>query len=139
MLIRGNIYQDQRGIIHFVNDFSFDGVKRFYTITHPYTNTIRAWQGHKYETKYFFVVKGSFIVNWIAIDDWSSPSKNLPISAHILTHTQSEILTIPPGHVNGFQALEPDSILIVFSDKKLDESTKDDFRFSVDYWKIVHK
>lgn len=138
MLIHGNLHTDHRGTIRFVNDFTFDGIKRFYTITHSDTNIIRAWQGHKLETKYFYVTQGSFLINWIGIDNWQQPSKHLKINAHTLTQTQSEILIIPPGHVNGFKALEPDSTMIVFSDMLLGESKEDDYRFPEDYWRIEH-
>lgn len=106
MIIQGNIHTDPRGNIHFVNDFTFDGIKSFYTITHPKTSTIRAWQGHKLETKYFYVTKGSFLIKWINIDIWEQPLKNLKINTRILTDNRSEILLIAPGHVNGFKAVE---------------------------------
>ena len=136
-LIQGNIHKDHRGIVRFVNDFHFENINRFYTITHPDTTPIRAWQGHQRETKYFYVTKGSFLINWIEIDNWQQPSKDLQINTHTLSDTQSEILTIPPGHVNGFKALEPDSTMIVFSDLSLEESKNDDYRFALDYWKFV--
>jgi len=136
-LIKGNDHKDHRGIIRFVNDFNFEKIKRFYTITHPDTSVIRAWQGHKLETKYFYVTKGSYLINWIEIDNWEKPSTDLKINAHTLSETQSEILIIPPGHVNGFKALEPGSTMIVFSDMTLEESKNDDFRFDLDYWKFV--
>ncbi|MDY0279118.1 MAG: hypothetical protein EOM59_16130 [Clostridia bacterium] len=135
-IIKGNYHTDHRGIVRFVNDFTFDGIKRFYAITHPDTNIIRAWQGHKRETKYFFVAKGSFLINWIKIDDWSKPSKGLNKESHILSDKQSEILIIEAGHVNGFRALKPDSTMIVFSDMTLEESKNDDYRFPVDYWSL---
>jgi dTDP-4-dehydrorhamnose 3,5-epimerase len=137
-LFKGNIHKDQRGLVRFVNDFHFEDVKRFYAITHPATSTIRAWQGHKLETKYFYVTKGSFLINWINIDHWEHPSKDLKINTHILSDNQSEILIIPPGHVNGFKALEPDSTMIVFSDMSLEESKNDDYRFPQEYWRIEH-
>lgn len=135
-LIKGNIHKDQRGIVRFVNDFHFENVKRFYSITHPDTSTIRAWQGHKLETKYFYVTKGSFLINWIQIDNWQQPSKDLETNTHTLSDSESEILIIPPGHVNGFKALEPDSTMIMFSDMLLEDSKKDDYRFPVNYWDI---
>jgi len=135
-LIKGNLHTDHRGTIRFVNHFTFDGIKRFYTITHPDTNIIRAWQGHKLETKYFYVTKGSFLINWIEIDNWEKPSTDLKINAHTLSETQSEILIIPPGHVNGFKALEPGSTMMVFSDMLLEDSIKDDFRYPVEYWEM---
>ena len=136
MIVQGNIHIDKRGSVRFVNDFNFDGVKRFYVINHPDTNVIRAWQGHKTETKHFFVAKGIFLVKWIKIDNWKRPSEGLEIQSKTLTDRKSEILTILPGHTNGFKALEPDSTLVVFSDKTLQESKEDDFRFPVDYWKF---
>jgi dTDP-4-dehydrorhamnose 3,5-epimerase len=135
-LIKGNIHKDQRGIVRFVNDFHFENVKRFYSITHPNTSTIRAWQGHKLETKYFYVTKGSFLINWIKIDNWQQPSKDLKINTHTLSDNQSEILIIPPGHVNGFKALAPYSTMIVFSDMSLEESKEDDYRFDLAYFKF---
>lgn len=133
-IIKGKLHYDHRGIVRFVNDFTFDGIKRLYAITHPDTSTIRAWQGHQQETKYLFVTKGSFVINWIKIDNWQNPSKDLAINTYVLSERQSEILIIPPGHVNGFKALEPDSIMIVFSDMRLEDSKNDDFRFDVDFW-----
>jgi dTDP-4-dehydrorhamnose 3,5-epimerase len=136
-LIKGNTHTDPRGTVRFVNDFHPDGIKRFYTITHTDTETFRAWQGHQRETKYFFAAKGSFRIHWIEIDNWEQPSKELTIHSHILTEAQSEILVIPPGHVNGFKALEPGSMLILFSNMSLEESREDDFRFPADYWALV--
>lgn len=137
-LIKGNIHKDHRGIVRFVNDFDFERIKRFYTITHPDTSVIRAWQGHKLKTKYFYVNKGSFLINWIEIDNWQQPSKELEINSYTLSDTQSEILIIPPGHVNGFKALEPDSTMMVFSDMLLEDSKNDDYRFPEDYWMVEH-
>ncbi|GAB1418889.1 WxcM-like domain-containing protein [Bacteroidales bacterium] len=137
-LIKGNIHKDHRGIVRFVNDFDFERIKRFYTITHPDTSVIRAWQGHKLETKYFYVNKGSFLINWIEIDNWQQPSKELEINSYTLSDTQSEILIIPPGYVNGFKALEPDSTMMVFSDMLLEDSKNDDYRFPEDYWMVEH-
>ncbi len=139
MIIKGNQHKDQRGIIRFVNDFTFDGIKRFYTITHPDTSVIRAWQGHKLETKHFFVTKGSFLINWIEIDDWDNPSKNLKVNSKILEETESELLIVPPGHANGFKALEPNSTLLVFSDMSLEDSIADDYRFPANHWEMAYE
>lgn len=135
-VIKGKIYSDNRGIVRFVNDFNLDGIKRFYTITHPETSTIRAWQGHKQETKCFYPISGSFLINWIRIDNWEQPSRNLSINKHILSNRQSEILVVPRGYVTGFKALVPDSAMIVFSDMLLEDSKNDDYRFPQDFWDL---
>lgn len=135
-LITGNTHIDERGTIRFVNDFNFEGVKRFYAISHPDSEIIRAWQAHKLETKYFFVTKGSFLINWIEIDDWKQPSKDLQVNSYNLSVQHSEILKVEPGYANGFKALEPDSTLIIYSNLSLEQSIADDYRYPADYWKL---
>ena len=134
MIIKGDSYSDQRGTLRFVNDFHFKGIKRFYTITHPDTTTLRAWQGHKIETKYFFVTKGRFLVGWVTIDQWDHPSHELPVNKQELSAEMPQILTISPGNANGFKALEPDSTMVIFSDLSIEESSKDMYRFETNYW-----
>lgn len=135
-LIQGNIHKDHRGTVRFVNKFTFEGIKRVYTITHPDTSIIRAWQGHKLETKYFYVACGAFRISWVKIDDWEQPSKDLPVHHKELKDSESEIMVINPGHATAIQALTPGSTLIVFSDLTLEESQSDDYRFPSDFWLI---
>jgi dTDP-4-dehydrorhamnose 3,5-epimerase-like enzyme len=116
MLTTGDIYTDQRGTMQFVNGFNFDSIKRFYTITHPDTSIIRAWQGHKIETKHFFVTKGTFLICWVTIDNWDFPSKELKVNRQILKEKTPQVLTIAPGNANGLKAMEPGSQIIIFSD-----------------------
>jgi dTDP-4-dehydrorhamnose 3,5-epimerase-like enzyme len=136
MIIKGNSFTDDRGSINFVNDFHLEGIKRFYTITHPDTSVIRAWQGHKIETKYFFVSKGKFLICWVEIDNWDKPGKESKVNKEILSAGNPQILIVPAGNANGFKALEDDSTLLVFSDLDLETSAKDLYRFEWDYWEI---
>lgn len=138
MIFQGSLISDQRGVIRFCNGFQFEGIKRFYSIKHLSVEIIRAWQGHKLETKYFYVINGIFLINWINIDNWQNPSKDLDINTHTLTDTQSEILIISPGHVTGIKALEPNSTMMVFSDVLLEDSRKDDYRFPAENWCMKH-
>lgn len=134
MIIEGNSYTDHRGTLSFVNDFNLIGVKRFYTITHPDINIVRAWQGHKIETKHFFVTKGSFLFGWLKPDNWETPSVDLTITRQVLTAKDPMVLTIGAGNANGFKALESDSTVLVFSDLTLEESSADSYRFEKDIW-----
>ena len=134
MLIEGATFTDHRGTLCFVNDFHFTGIKRFYTITHPDTTVTRAWQGHKIESKHFFVTKGKFLICWVEIDDWLNPDKKNKVHKQILSSNCPQILMVPCGHANGFKALEPGSTLIVFSDLTLEEAKGDNFRYVPDYW-----
>ena len=46
-IIDGAVHNDHRGTVAFVNDFDMSPIKRMYTITHPSTTVVRAWQAHK--------------------------------------------------------------------------------------------
>tara|TARA_R110002050_G_scaffold170054_2_gene301902 strand:+ start:5643 stop:6092 length:450 start_codon:yes stop_codon:yes gene_type:complete len=133
-LIHGSQHSDERGVIRFVNTFDLSPAKRFYTIEHNNTSIIRAWQGHKIEEKYFHTVKGSFMLAGVKIDDWSTPSESLVPEEFILKANDPQVLYVPAGYANGFRALEPDSILLVFSNLNLEEAAQDNYRFDKNLW-----
>lgn len=119
--INGDIYRDARGELRFMNAFDMTRVKRMYAIL-PEIGVVRAWQGHRLETKWFHVAKGSFRVKTAVFDDTAR------IQEIILSDKQIRVVEIAPGHFNGFEALEPGSILVVFSDLLVEESRADDYR-----------
>ena len=123
-VIQGNVYKDERGAVRFVNDFDMAAIKRMYS-TEPKLGIIRAWQGHKKETKWFYVAKGRFVVKTINI-------QNFDKKEYLLSESESEVLEIQCGHYNGFEALQKGSVLMVFSDLGLEDSKSDDFRESLD-------
>ncbi len=133
-LIEGGSHSDARGTLRFVNDFDMSDVKRFYAITHPDTEVVRAWQGHKVESKFFFCVSGSFTVAAVKVDDWDSPSVDLIPEVVELTADTPRVLAIPAGFANGFKANEPDSTLMVYSSHSLEDAADDNFRFPVETW-----
>lgn len=123
-LIKGNLHKDNRGIVRFVNDFDMKNVVRMYCIE-PQLGIIRAWQGHKKETKWFFAAKGSFVVKVVDM-------KTNFLNKFILTDLESNIVEIPGGNYNGFEALEEGSVLMVYSNFTTVQSKEDDFRLSLD-------
>jgi dTDP-4-dehydrorhamnose 3,5-epimerase len=133
-LIKGGLSVDERGEVGFVNDFGFEGVKRFYTLTNHIRRFVRAWHGHKYESKYFHVVQGAALICAVEIDKWENPSKNLNIQRFTLSANTPAVLYIPKGFANGYMSLTDDCKIIVFSTSTLEESLKDDYRFSARYW-----
>ena len=135
-LIRGGIAVDDRGEVHFVNDFDFDGVKRFYLVSNHEANFIRAWHAHRREAKYVLVIRGAAIVGAVGIDDWNSPSKDAEVKRFVLAASQPSVLYIPAGFANGFKTLEPDTKLLFLSTSTLEESRGDDVRFDPRYWDI---
>lgn len=134
IIIKGGSFSDERGIMRFVNDFQFNDIKRFYSIKHPVTTIIRAWQGHQFEKKYFYPISGSFVIAWVKIDDFENPSDDLIPEYHILSANNSEILSVPKGYANGLKALEPNSEIMVFSDTSLEDSVKENIRYPADKW-----
>ncbi|QIK54157.1 dTDP-6-deoxy-3,4-keto-hexulose isomerase [Dysgonomonas sp. HDW5B] len=133
-LIEGEIYQDDRGMITSLNDFSFEGVQRCYFIHHPNDRVIRGWHAHQFEKKWFYCVKGSFTLAFVKIDNWKNPSVNLKPQVFNLSAQKSEIICLPEGYANCIKANEPDSILLVYSGKKMKDALDDSWRYDSSLW-----
>ena len=133
-LIQGAIFSDERGGLNFFNTFNLNEIVRMYEILPGDTHTIRAWQGHKEEKKWFYCSSGSFIVNLVEVDDFDAPSKTLKPKRFELETDRPAILEISGGYATGFKAREDNSKLIVFSNFSLEASKNDDFRFPVEMW-----
>jgi dTDP-4-dehydrorhamnose 3,5-epimerase len=134
LLIKGGLAVDDRGTVSFVNDFNFPGVKRFYMVENHQPGFIRAWHGHRYESKYVLVIKGAALICAVAIDDWEKPARDSKIWRYTLSEHTPAVLYIPAGYANGSMSLSPDAKIMYFSTSELAESLKDDIRFAADYW-----
>lgn len=132
--VQGGIFTDARGRISHVNNFDMSEVARFYLIHHDDTSVVRAWHAHQHEKKWFYVVKGSFTGAFVKIDDWEHPFPDLQPEIFRLTAMDSRVLYIPEGYANGFKANEPNSILLVYSNKILSEAVNDSWRYDKDMW-----
>ncbi len=137
-LIKGGLSVDDRGVVGFINDFKFEGIRRFYTLLNHRNGFVRAWHGHKKESKYFHVANGAALLCAVKIDSWENPSVNIEVQRFTLSDKSPAILYIPAGYANGFMSLTDDCKIIVFSTATLDESLKDDFRFPARYWDPWH-
>lgn len=133
-LIEGALAVDDRGSVSFVNDFDFAGVKRSYLVTNHRAGFVRAWHGHRREAKYVTLVRGAAIVAAVKIDNWDSPSRDLPIHRQVLSAQKPAVLYLPAGYANGFMSLTDDATLMFFSTATVNESRDDDIRFDARYW-----
>jgi len=133
-LLQGAVGIDDRGEVGFINDFTFPGIKRFYTVRNHRQGFIRAWHAHRREAKYVTVVQGSAIIGATKINDWEKPDKDLVVHRYVLSSKKPAILHIPSGYANGFMSLESNTILTFFSTSTLEESLGDDFRYDSRYW-----
>lgn len=128
-ILAGGIAVDDRGSVRFVNDFSFDGVKRFYHVENHRKGFIRAWHGHQKEGKYVYVVSGTALIGIVNM-------QTEEVSKFILSDKSPKILWIPPGNYNGFKSLEDNTKIIFFSTTTLKESEGDDIRQPYNKWNI---
>lgn len=133
-LIQGAISVDSRGQISHVNDLDMGEIARFYIIHQSDMSIIRAWHAHQEEKKWFYVIKGSFTAAFVKIDNWESPSLKLEPEIFQLTERNSQVLFVPEGYANGFKANEPDSELLVFSNKILSVAVNDSWRYDSKMW-----
>lgn len=133
-IIEGEIFNDHRGQISSLNNLRFDDIKRCYFVHHHNTSVIRAWHGHKYEKKWFYCIKGSFNVALVEIDNWENPSKQLDAQMFHISEQKSQIICVPEGYANGIKACEEGSILLVYSNKILDEALSDSWRYDSSMW-----
>ena len=77
------------------------------------------------------MVKGSFRIQLIKIDNWDSPSKDLEIYTFVVYDTKQDVLHVPEGYVTSIQALQENSKLFVMADYFFGE-IEDEHRFELD-------
>lgn len=133
-LIEGGLAVDDRGELAFVNDFSFEGIQRFYIVSNHQAGLVRAWHAHRREEKYVTVLQGTAIVAAVFIDDWKSPSPDAEVHRYVLSARKPAIVKIPSGYANGFMSLTTDAKLMFFSTSTLAQSKQDDVRFDAHFW-----
>ena len=111
----GGIYNDQRGVLEYVNELDPGYYRRFYLITHPDINVVRGWQGHKKEEKGFFAISGNFIIAVVHPKNFEAPDENETPEFFTLTSENNHFLRVPGGCYTGIKALSPGSTLLVLS------------------------
>jgi len=132
-IIKGDKHTDHRGSLYVNNAFDTSQIKRMYIIENANTASIRAWQGHRIEQRWFAAIAGTFKIQLIQIDDWEKPSKNLRAEPFILQSSHLNILSVPAGYVSSIQSLEEDSRLLVMADTFWKEMN-DEFRYPAGYF-----
>ena len=130
-ILEGGIFRDHRGELVHMNDFHLEGAHRYYLLRHDTTEVIRGWHGHRFEAKWFQCLRGGFRLR---PDDWENPSPDLIPQIFTLTAARSQLLCLPAGYANCIRATEPDSLLLVFSGKVLDEAVLDSWRWEPAMW-----
>ena len=132
-LIEPEVFEDNRGKLYAYNSLNFQelDIKRTFFID---VKDFRGWHGHKEEKNWFKVTSGLLKILLVKPDNWIKPSFNIKPDEYVLNARNHSILFIPPGYVSAIKPLKENSTLQVFSDKKLEESIEDDYRFDSDRW-----
>ena len=125
---------DDRGYLRFCNSFDLTQYVRFYDVINFQSNFIRAWHGHKNESKAAVIREGSAMICVVKVDNWENPSKELKIAKYFLSDKNPKIIEIPAGCAHGFMSLEPNTKITFYSNKNTNQSLKDDYRFNYDFW-----
>lgn len=133
-VIKGEEFKDHRGILNSLNNFHFDGIRRCYFIHHPDASVVRGWHGHQGERKWFYCVKGSFSLAVVKIDNWENPSDDLKPEIFHLNDKDSSLVCVPVGCANSLKTWEPGSVMMVLSDKILEDALGDSWRYDKEKW-----
>ncbi len=135
-LIQGNLFNDERGTLSFANEFNFSEkkIQRFYIVKNYQNNYIRAWHGHKKESKFVYCLSGSAKVCCVKINNFKNPNKDEKIHTFNLNENKPCILFIPKGYANGFMNTEINTKMMFLSDKSLEQSKGDDYRYEYNFW-----
>lgn len=133
--IKGGNFSDERGGLHFFNEFDMSPIVRMYEILPADTTIIRAWQAHKKEMKWFYCSQGAFIIHLVELDNFEHPDAHLVPQKIILDANKPLILEISGGYATGIKAIRPHSKLMVYSNFGVQETKEDDYRFDKAYWK----
>jgi dTDP-4-dehydrorhamnose 3,5-epimerase len=132
-LIKGGLAADDRGVVRFVNDFRFDGVKRFYVLENWRPGFVRAWHGHMKEAKWVTVTKGAALVCAVKITPVAKEFALCEVPfKFVLCEQQPAMLCIPPGYANGSMALVEGTQVVHFSSMTMEETAGDDLRWPWD-------
>ena len=106
----------------------FDNIDGQLNITYVNSsNHVVGWHKHDKQTDYWICLKGSLKVG-LAIENEDGKT----IEWEYLSDKNFQVLEIKPGIYHGYKALEPETILMYFLDKKYDPS--DEFRKQIGYF-----
>jgi dTDP-4-dehydrorhamnose 3,5-epimerase len=137
-VIPGGCSIDDRGRVHFANEFDLSECRRLYLVENFAAGTVRAWHAHRRERKWVIAVSGAALVCCVEIDDWSAPSAAAEVHRFVLDASSPSVLAIPPGCANGAMSLVSQTKLLYFSDAGLEASLDDDVRFPARFWDPWH-
>lgn len=109
-------------------EIGYAGIRKHYFLR-PSPNTRSDWYGSQTQHKTLKLIKGSFLVLLVQLNDWKNPKHNLAVQEYILCK-ENQRLEVPAGYVCSYKAIEPGSELGVFSSLTQNEEE----RFERELW-----
>ena len=106
-------------------------VKRFYVIENFDSNYIRGWKGHKIETRWFFAIRGSIIINTILISDLENSHPSPELKTFILNEDNLNVLEVPPGFATSIKQYSDGDRICVYADYEIGVSGDEDLRWDL--------
>lgn len=131
-LFNRNLFVDDRG--HFENvpldhpKFDFKA-KRTYICTNFQQGLVRAFHFHEHEAKIFICLQGAAKFILFEGCKYSKDTVGTTPDIFVISADMGKAIFIPSNYANGWQSLTEDTILLGLSNKTVEESRKDDFRF----------
>ena len=129
-------FSDDRGDVMHYGAQTLGSVARIYFIRPKLEAGFRGWHGHRFESKIFRCVTGSFVVASVRVTDWSGNPFQAEPQSWTLSAITGDLLIVPEGFANGILPLEEGSSLMVMSNRTLSESQGDDLRFPPEYFPV---
>lgn len=130
-IIKGDLFKDNRGKLFSCNEFNMSSVKRLYVIENFDSNYIRGWKGHKIETRWFFAIRGSIIINTILISDLENSHPSPELKTFILNEDNLNVLEVPPGFATSIKQYSNGDRICVFADYEIGVSGDEDLRWDL--------
>lgn len=130
-IIKGDLFKDNRGKLFSCNEFNMSNVKRLYVIENFDSNYIRGWKGHKIETRWFFAIRGSIIINTILISDLENSHPSPELKTFILNEDNLNVLEVPPGFATSIKQYSNGDRICVFADYEIGVSGDENLRWDL--------
>lgn len=112
-------------------------LKRVYVVKNFESGMVRAFHYHKHESKVITCIEGyiKLVLIRLGAEDSCVPKE---VTEYYLKEGDGKSIIIPLNVANGWQSLQPNSSILVFSDKTAQESMKDDVRYPANLydWEI---
>lgn len=130
-VLRSDASCDERGVVFFNNNMSLASFVRMYFVRNHRADTVRAWHGHRQESKLIFPVSGGVKICAVRIDDLQNDSDRIHYWSFWLSSAEGHCCFIPAGYAHGHMMTHPGGTLFVLSNRTIEQSREDDLRWPV--------